>query len=132
MASHRAITTSVVIQFSGKATIPSPAQQIASYPTTLPLMRAFVDKAVMEGNNGALSVFIERCFPYVDMQELSGRVLMTANKDKAEADRLATEIGRKFISMRSQTTPDYLSLEARTDTANRVQRQPGRDGRLGR
>ena len=95
-------------------------------------MRAFVDKVVMEGNNGALSVFIDRCFPYVDMQELSGRVLMTANKDKAEADRLATEIGRKFISMRSQTTPDYLSLEARTDTANRVQRQPGRDGRLGR
>jgi len=37
----------------------------------------------------------ERCFHYADMQELTGRVLVTTDYDKAEAkaDPLATEIG---------------------------------------
>jgi microcystin degradation protein MlrC len=39
-------------------------RQIASYPATLPLMRAFVDKtAAMEGKDGVLSVSIGHCSP---------------------------------------------------------------------
>ncbi len=86
-------------------------RQIGSYPTTLPLMRAFVDKtAAMEGNDGVLSVSIAHCFPYADVAELSGRVLVITDGDKAKADRLATEIGQEFVSMRGRTAPDYLSV----------------------
>ncbi len=93
-------------------------RQIASYPTTLPLMRAFVDKtAAMEGKDGVLSVSIGHCFPYADVAELSGRILVITDNDKIKADRLATEIGQEFIAMRGRTAPDYLSIEDGIDTA---------------
>src|SRR5580692_7602002 len=87
-------------------------RQIGSYPTTLPLMRAFVDKtAAMEGKNGVLSVSIGHCFPYADVPELTGRVLVVTDNDKAKADALATAIGEEFVSMRGKTAPTYLSTE---------------------
>ncbi len=93
-------------------------RQIASYPTTLPLMRAFVDKtAAMEGKDGVLSVSIGHCFPYADVPELSGRILVITDNDKAQADRLASAIGQEFISMRGRTAPDYLSVEEGIDAA---------------
>jgi microcystin degradation protein MlrC len=62
-------------------------RQIGSYPTTLPLMRAFVDKtAAMEGKDGVLSVSIGHCFPYADVPELTGRILVITDNDKAKAD----------------------------------------------
>ena len=48
-------------------------RQISSYPTTLPLMRGFVDRIkAMEGRDGVLSISIAHCFPYGDVPELSG------------------------------------------------------------
>ena len=77
-------------------------RQIGSYPTTLPLMRAFVDRtAAMEGKDGVLSVSIGHCFPYADVAELGGRILVITDGDKAKADRLAGEIGQEFITMRA-------------------------------
>ena len=87
-------------------------RQIGSYPTTLPLMRAFVDKtAAMEGKNGVLSVSIGHCFPYADVPELTGRILVITDDDKAKADRLASEIGQEFIAMRGRTAPDYMAAD---------------------
>ncbi len=88
-------------------------RQIGSYPTTLPLMRAFVDKTTaMEGKNGVLSVSIGHCFPYADVPELTGRILVITDNDKPQADRLASEIGQEFIAMRGRTAPDYVSADA--------------------
>jgi microcystin degradation protein MlrC len=88
-------------------------RQIGSYPTTLPLMRAFVDRMIaMEGHDGVLSISIAHCFPYADVPELTGRILVITDGDKAQADRLATEIGEEFVSMRGRTAPDYLNIEA--------------------
>ncbi len=88
-------------------------RQVGSYPTTLPLMRGFVDRmAAMEGKDGVLSVSIGHCFPYADVPEMSGRVLVITDGDKALADRLATEIGEEFVSMRGRTAPEYLDPEA--------------------
>src|SRR5262245_18478492 len=43
-------------------------RQIQSYPTTLPLMRSFVDKIKgLEGKDGILSISIAHCFPYADV-----------------------------------------------------------------
>ncbi len=87
-------------------------RQIGSYPTTLPLMRAFVDKtAAMEGKDGVLSVSIGHCFPYADVPELSGRILVITDNDKARADRLATTIGEEFISMRGKTAPEAVPFD---------------------
>ena len=93
-------------------------RQIGSYPTTLPLMRGFVDRTTaLEGKNGVLSVSIGHCFPYADVPELTGRILVVVDQDKAKADRLATEIGQEFISMRGRTAPEYMSGETGIATA---------------
>ncbi|MET0606967.1 MAG: M81 family metallopeptidase, partial [Beijerinckiaceae bacterium] len=87
-------------------------RQISSYPTTLPLMRAFVDKTkAMEGKDGVLSINIGHCFPYADVEELTGRILVITDGDKAKADKFATAIGEEFVSMRGKTTPDYYTVE---------------------
>jgi microcystin degradation protein MlrC len=59
-----------------------------------------------------LSISIAHCFPYADVPELTGRILVITDGDKAQADRLATEIGEEFVSMRGRTAPDYLNIEA--------------------
>jgi len=93
-------------------------RQIGSYPTTLPLMRGFVDKvSAMEGRDGVLSVSIGHCFPYADVPEQGGRILVITDGDKAKADRLATEIGQEFVAMRGRTAPDYLDAPEAITTA---------------
>src|ERR1019366_6965221 len=83
-------------------------RQISSYPTTLPLMRAFVDRIkAMEGKDGILSISVCLCFPYADVAEITGRMLVVADGDKAKADRVATALGEEFVSMRGKTMPDY-------------------------
>jgi microcystin degradation protein MlrC len=88
------------------------ARQIGSYPTTLPLMRAFVDRmSAMECKNGILSISIGHCFPYADVPEMGGRILVITDNNKPLADHLATEIGEEFVSMRGRTAPDYLETD---------------------
>ncbi len=88
-------------------------RQISSYPTTLPLMRAFVDRMkALEGKEGILSVSIGHCFPYADVPELGGRILVVADGDKAKADALATKIGQEFVAMRGKTMPQYYDPDA--------------------
>jgi microcystin degradation protein MlrC len=75
-------------------------------------MRAFVDKVkAMEGKDGILSISIGHCFPYADVEELTGRVLVITDNDKAKADAVATAIGEEFVSMRGKTIPDYQTVE---------------------
>lgn len=86
-------------------------RQIQSYPTTLPLMRAFVDRIkAMEGKDGILSISIVHCFPYADVPENTSRVLVIADGDKAKADRLAKSLGEELVSMRGKTMPEYLDV----------------------
>ncbi len=88
-------------------------RQVGSYPTTEPMMRAFVDRmSAMEGKNGVLSISIGHCFPYADVAELTGRILVVTDNDKPGADKLAREIGEEFVSMRGKTAPPYLDVEA--------------------
>jgi len=87
-------------------------RQIGSYPTTLPLMRAFVDKLqAMEGKDGVLSISVNHCFPYADVPELGGRILVVMDRDKARGDALATEIGHEFMAMRGKTLPRFYGVD---------------------
>jgi microcystin degradation protein MlrC len=100
-------------------------RQIQSYPTTLPLMRSFVDKVkAMEGKDGILSISIGHCFPYGDVPELSGRVLVIADGDKAKASALATRLGEEFVAMRGKTQPDYLDVGSAVRTAIEANAMP--------
>jgi microcystin degradation protein MlrC len=86
-------------------------RQIASYPTTQPLMRAFVDRVkALEGKDGVLSISIVHCFPYADVPELSSRVLVVTDGDKATGEALATRLGKELVGMRGKTAPDYLDV----------------------
>ena len=87
-------------------------RQIGSYPTTLPMMRDFVDRMMaMEGKDGVLSISICHCFPYADVEDVTGRILVITDGDKAKADRLATEIGQEFVSFRGRSAPPYLDVD---------------------
>lgn len=100
-------------------------RQIQSYPTTLPLMRAFVDRMIaMEGKDGILSISIGHCFPYADVPELTGRILVVTDGDKKKADRLATEIGEEFVSMRGKTMPQYLDVDGGITAATEFNAAP--------
>jgi microcystin degradation protein MlrC len=86
-------------------------RQIASYPTTQPLMRAFVDRVKgLEGKDGVLSISIVHCFPYADVPELSSRVLVVTDGDKAKGEALATRLGEELVGMRGKTAPEYLDV----------------------
>ena len=100
-------------------------RQIQSYPTTLPLMRAFVDKIkALEGHNRILSISIGHCFPYADVPELSARVLVIADGDKGKADALAVALGQELVAMRGKTMPEYLDIEAALTAALTFQAGP--------
>lgn len=87
-------------------------RQIGSYPTTLPLMRAFVDRLqAKEGKDGVLSISVNHCFPYADVPELGGRILVVMDRDKTRGDALATEIGHEFIAMRGKTLPRFHGVD---------------------
>ncbi len=86
-------------------------RQISSYPTQFPLMRGFVDRMqALEGKDGILSVSAVHCFPYADVPELSGRILVVADGDKAKADALATQLGEEFVAMRGKTMPEFYTV----------------------
>jgi microcystin degradation protein MlrC len=100
-------------------------RQISSYPTTLPLMRGFVDRIkAMEGRDGVLSISIAHCFPYGDVPELSGRVLVVTDGDKAKGQALATRLGEEFVGMRGKTQPDYLDVPGAVRAAIEMNAQP--------
>ena len=93
-------------------------RQISSYPTNLPLMRAFIDYVKeLEGKDGVLSISIVHSFPYADVPELSSRVLVIADGNKQKADSLATQLGESLISMRGRTMPKLLEVAAGVDEA---------------
>ena len=100
-------------------------RQIGSYPTTLPLMRGFVDRvSAMEGRDGVLSISIGHCFPYADVPEMTGRVLVITDGDKAGADALAIRLGEEFVSMRGRTAPDYLTPDEAITAAEALNGNP--------
>jgi microcystin degradation protein MlrC len=92
-------------------------RQIGSYPTTQPLMRAFVDRIkAMEGSN-ILSISIAHCFPYADVADVTGRILVITDNDKVLADRIATQLGEEFVAMRGRTAPPYETVQGGIATA---------------
>ena len=88
-------------------------RQVSSYPTQFPLMRGFVERMkALEGRDGILSISAVHCFPYADVPEMGGRMLVVADGDKAKADALATRLGEEFVAMRGRTMPEFFTVES--------------------
>jgi len=92
-------------------------RQIGNYPTTNPEMRRFVDWAASLEKPPILSVSIGHCYPYADVPEQGGRILVVADNDQQAADRVATEIGAAFIALRGCTTHTFHTVDAAIDAA---------------
>src|SRR4029450_5620400 len=71
----------------------------------------FVDRIkATEGKDDILSISIAHCFPYADVPELSGRILVVMDGDKQKGDALAARIGAEFITMRGKTRPEMFDV----------------------
>jgi microcystin degradation protein MlrC len=93
-------------------------RQISSYPTTLPLMRAYVDRIkAMEGRDRILSISIVHGFPNADVPELSGRVLVVTDDDRQKGDAVAQQLGEELVSMRGKTMPEFLDVAGAVSAA---------------
>ncbi|MVT55645.1 microcystin LR degradation protein MlrC-like protein [Bradyrhizobium yuanmingense] len=100
-------------------------RQIQIYPTTLPLMRSVVDRIkAMEGRDGVLSISIGHGFSHGDVPELSSRILVVMDGDKAKGDALATKIGEEFVSMRGKTAPPSYSVDDGIEAAVKFESAP--------
>jgi hypothetical protein len=52
-----------------------------AFMTNQPIGRAFIDRIfAMEGKDGILSISIGHCFPYADVEELTGRILVITDE----------------------------------------------------
>ncbi len=87
-------------------------KMINSYFTTLQPMKGFVDKIKsMEGKDGVVSISVAFCFPYADVPELGGKVLVITDGNPDKSKALAETLGIELIRMREKTRPKFLSVE---------------------
>ena len=86
-------------------------RQIGSYPTTLPLMRAFVDRTRRWKARTACCRFpIGHCFPYADVAEADRPHPGDHRRRQGESRRLATRSARNSSPCAARTAPDYLDV----------------------
>ena len=110
------------------------AGRSAVYPTTLPLMRGFVDRiTAMEGKDGVLSISIGHCFPYADVPELGGRILVDHRRRQGEGgparDRRSA---RSSWPCAAAPRPTTSSRTRRSRPRSALNGAPDRHGRPGR
>lgn len=104
-------------------------RQIAIYPTTLPLMRGFVDRVkAMEGKDGILSISICHGFSLGDVPEMGSRILVAMDNDKAK--RRARHEDRQGVRLHArQDRPAIRNDQWRDRCRPGLRRRSGSDGR---
>lgn len=93
-------------------------RQVGGDQTTLSLLRRSVDRfTALADKEGILSIPVGHGFPYADVPELSGHVLVVADGGKSVADRMVARIDAEFVAMRGRTASEYLSPDTAIDAA---------------
>lgn len=117
----RELMTLVLDQLSGKIRPQKSVfdcQQLGSFPTTHPRMRAFVDWVkTLESTGPILSISIGHSYPYGDVPELGAKILVLSHGDKAAGQATAEKVGREFMRLRGVTTPHFEDVDSGIDRA---------------
>jgi microcystin degradation protein MlrC len=81
-------------------------------------LRAFVDRMKsFEGQDRILSVSFAHGFPWGDVPDIGAKMLVVADDDKSNAERLAERLGREVYGMRKALSPCLLSIDDALDRA---------------
>ena len=85
---------------------------VGMYPTSIPIMREFIDAMVATENlGGVLSVSFSHSFPFADVPEAGGKLLVVTNDNLPLANQLAKKLGMEVFALRHQINFDSLPLE---------------------
>ncbi|MEQ8347445.1 MAG: M81 family metallopeptidase [Sneathiellaceae bacterium] len=93
-------------------------RMISMYPTTREPGQSFVAKMkALEGRDGILGVSWGHGFPWGDVAEVGGRILVVADGDPAKAAGLAETLGREVFAMRDAVANSFVEVDAALDAA---------------
>ncbi|MDP6706208.1 MAG: M81 family metallopeptidase [Alphaproteobacteria bacterium] len=100
-------------------------RMINSYRTPEEPLRSFVDRMqALEGEDGILSVSFGHGFPYADVADVGGKVLVVADGDAGAAAGLAERLGREIWEMRDEIAAPRLTIDQALDRALEVDGGP--------
>ena len=87
-------------------------KMIGMYPTSTPVMRGFINlMRAYERKDEVLSVSFAHGFPYGDVPDTGGKILVMTNDDRCLAERLAEDLGRQVLAIRKYIGFKPLGLE---------------------
>ena len=93
-------------------------RMINSYRTPVEPLKSFVQRMKdLEGEDGILSVSFGHGFPYGDVADVGGKILVVADGDAGQAAALAEQLGRELWQMRDEIAAPRLGIDAALDRA---------------
>ncbi len=93
-------------------------EMINSYYTPTEPMRSFVSRMQsLEGTDGILSISMGHSFPYGDVADVGGKILVVADGDRDGAASLARELGEEVRAMRTQLVVPRIGIDEALDRA---------------
>ena len=93
-------------------------KMVGMYPTSTPVMRGYVDEMIAaEQQAGVLSVSFIHGFPFGDVAEAGGKLLVIADNNQALAEAMAEKLGNKILALRQQIAFQPLTLNEALETA---------------
>jgi len=91
-------------------------RMINSYRTPIEPMKSFVDQMkALEGQNGILSVSMSHSFPYGDVADVGGKMLVVSDADAGQAEDLARELAGRVWAMRDQIAAPRTGIDEALD-----------------
>lgn len=101
-------------------------RMMGMYPTHTPEMRAVIDRMnALEQQDNVLSVSFVHGFPFGDVPDAGGKVLVITDNNLQLAEQLSEDLGREIFQHRHEITFKSLSLENALSTA--LEKIPQRD-----
>jgi len=93
-------------------------RMVSMWRTPVEPMKGFVAKMKsLEGRDGVLAVSFGHGFPWGDVAEVGGKMVVITDNDMAKAERIARELGEEIFSIRNETNPTHDTIEQAIDRA---------------
>jgi microcystin degradation protein MlrC len=100
-------------------------EMINFYYTPKEPMQSFVARMqALEGTDGILSISMGHSFPYGDVADVGGKILVVADGDRERAATLARELGEEVRAMRAQLLPPRIGIDEALDRSAEATRGP--------